>query len=289
MNSADIDVLKLVDSKIDIKFALDKAFAERYGFENIPKPAEMSKFFPKENKRNLTLDNHFGRNHARTCVPMMDAMNLGIGIPLWTDIRFDKGVCMDSVDGEEHGIEVDDTLGQKGTLGWSDPQTAVATKFNRVIHHTHSQIEGMSLDRDRIKHGPVDKQTGQKNFLYPKLDSPWKIATPSGWSVLLIPPVNNFDLPIQPFAGVVDTDAGFGTFNLPCYVSDKTFTGILTKGTVVATIIPFPRVQRKLNLQVQDEEDEKDEEDEQDLKKVRYVMESAHSNQYLKEYRDKRR
>jgi len=42
-------------------------------------------------------------------------------------------------------------------------------------------------------------------------------------------------------------------------------------------------VQRKLNLQVQDEEDE------QDLKKVRYVMESAHSNQYLKEYRDKRR
>ena len=283
MNNADIDVLKLVDSKINIKFALDRAFAERYGFENIPKPAEMSKFFPKENKRNLSLENNFGRNHARTCLPMMDAMNLGIGIPLWTDMRFDKGVSMDSVDGEELGIESDAMLGQKGILGWSDPTSQSSGKFHRVIHHTHSQIEGMSLDRDKIKHGPVDPRTGQKNYIYPKLDSPWKIKTPPGWSVLLIPPINNFDLPIQPFAGVVDTDAGFGTFNLPCYVSDKTFTGIITKGTVVATIIPFPRVQRKLDLQVQNEEDE------QDIKKMRYVMESAHSNQYLKEYRDKRR
>jgi len=32
MNNADIDVLKLVDSKINIKFALDPIFAERYGF-----------------------------------------------------------------------------------------------------------------------------------------------------------------------------------------------------------------------------------------------------------------
>tara|TARA_R100001443_G_scaffold78285_1_gene85604 strand:- start:5852 stop:6703 length:852 start_codon:yes stop_codon:yes gene_type:complete len=283
MNNADIDVLKLVDSKINIKFALDPIFAERYGFENIPKPAEMSKFFPKENKRNLSLENNFGRNHARTCVPMMDAMNLGIGIPLWSDMRFDKGVSMDSFDGEEFGIESDVTLGQKGILGWSDPPSQSSSKFHRVIHHNHSQLEGMSLDRDKIKHGPVDTKTGQRNYIYPKLDSPWKIKTPPGWSVLLIPPINNFDLPIQPFSGVVDTDAGFGTFNLPCYVSDKTFTGIITKGTVVATIIPFPRVQRKINLQVQDEEDEKDK------RKMRYVMESAHSNQYLKEYRDKRR
>ena len=47
LESTDLDVTKLVDSTLNIKFSLDPDFANRYGLENIPKPAPMAKFFPE--------------------------------------------------------------------------------------------------------------------------------------------------------------------------------------------------------------------------------------------------
>ena len=268
LESTDLDVTKLVDSTLNIKFSLDPDFANRYGLENIPKPAPMAKFFPEENRRNTKIQAS-GKpaqiNHARSCMPMMDAMKLGFGIPLWTDFYIDEGVI------------------QEMPLMDHDPEAMRATKFFKVDAHENAQIEGMSMDRDKLRHGPVDKITGQRYPILPKLINPWKVQVTDGWSLLLLPPLNNFDLPFQCFSGFVDADRYMATFNLPCWITDKTFTGKIEKGTVIATLIPIPRVQRKTKIQVYDEEDKKN------RTRFRYVMETTLKDGYLRYYRDKRR
>ena len=268
-DSTDLDVDKLVDSTLDIKFSLDPHFASRYGFENIPKPADMAKFFPKENRKaeNLKPENP-SFNHARACMPMHDAMKLGYGIPLWKDLYMKDGVLIDNYD---NGVMVEPSVGD-------------GTKYNRLGGHPWQQIEGMSFASDKIKHGPTDTSTGEvTQVILPKLICPWKISITNGWSVLLVPPLNNFDLPIQPFSGLVDTDKMGLTFNLPCYMRDKTYTGVIERGTIIGVVIPIPRVQRKTKVKVYNEEDKKEQ------KRFRYIMETSFKDAYLNNYRDKRR
>ena len=51
IDSTDLDVAALVGSELEITFSLDSEYADLYGYENIPKPADMAKFFPKENRK----------------------------------------------------------------------------------------------------------------------------------------------------------------------------------------------------------------------------------------------
>jgi len=74
-----------------------------------------------------------------------------------------------------------------------------------------------------------------------KLDSPWGIRTPKGYSTLFLPPLYR-DAPIfEIFAGIVDTDNFQVPVNHPFYLLDENFEGLIPHGTPLAQVIPFKR------------------------------------------------
>lgn len=73
-------------------------------------------------------------------------------------------------------------------------------------------------------------------------NQPWKIKTDSGYSCLIVHPLNRDDLPFHTLSGIIDSDkyyhSPFG--NLPFYLK-KGFHGLIPAGTPMFQIIPFKR------------------------------------------------
>lgn len=272
-----------VDTKLDISFSLVREYGERYGFENIPKPALMSKFFSEKNKKNHK-DTNSQPGHVRHCMPMMDAMKLGVGIPLWTDVTVRYGVAM--------------PVSNPGNF--PDAKDACRSYHDQQWHGV-DQISGTTIECDRIKHSHQKTewehrfdadmehevysayQREDKAYMMPKLISPWIISVPEGWSLLLVPPLNQYNMPLIPFSGVVDADRAIPNFNIPCAVVDKDFYGLIERGTIIATIIPIPRVNRHLKVSLENGEKTPD------RQQYAYINETSYMNGYLKSYREKRR
>jgi len=269
-----------VDTKLEISFSLVNEYGERYGFENVPKPALMSKFFSEKNKKNHKDSNHHP-GHVRHCMPMMDAMKLGIGIPLWVDLTVKYGVVI--------------PVHNPGNF---PDAKAKASTYHHQQWHGIDQIEGTTIECDRIKHTHLrtypnghifeaeteeDYDPRQKSQMLPKLISPWIITVPKGWSLLLVPPLNQYNMPVIPFSGVVDADRAIPNFNIPCAVVDKDFYGIIERGTIIATVIPIPRVNRHLKVSL--EKGEKT----ANRQQYAYINETGYMDNYLRNYREKRR
>lgn len=152
-----------------------------------------------------------GQDTIRTlkhCPPILDAMGLGVTIPLVTDLIF------------EH---------QKVTWDW-DPPVLPQTLIPRspIGLHVPEQIQG----------APFEMAAG----LVLKFMNFWTIEVPKGWSVLCAHPLNRPDLPFQTLSGVVDCDAfKDGYVHFPALWTDPDFSGVLPRGTPVAQIMAFPR------------------------------------------------
>lgn len=71
---------------------------------------------------------------------------------------------------------------------------------------------------------------------------PWVPKTPKGWSVLVISPLNYFDLPFVTTSGIIDSDVFYHAFNgsHPFYIR-KGFSGIIPAGTPMFQFIPIKR------------------------------------------------
>ena len=77
-----------------------------------------------------------------------------------------------------------------------------------------------------------------------KFINPWLIQTPPGYSTLFLPPLNRFELPILPLAGLVDTDRFYQEVNIPALLMlppGKTL--VLQCGTPLAQVIPVKRAE----------------------------------------------
>lgn len=81
----------------------------------------------------------------------------------------------------------------------------------------------------------------------------WLPKLPKGWSLLITPPLNRYDLPFKVVSGIIDSDKFFQTQpgNLPFFI-DKKFDGIIPVGTPLYQMIPIKRErwsssQRKYN------------------------------------------
>jgi hypothetical protein len=72
-----------------------------------------------------------------------------------------------------------------------------------------------------------------------KMNNPWGILTPKGYSCLFIPPTNRENV-ISIFAGVVDTDSFNRPVFLPFFVTPG-FSGLIPEGTPYAQVYPFKR------------------------------------------------
>ena len=79
--------------------------------------------------------------------------------------------------------------------------------------------------------------------LIPKIENPWGIKTPKGYSCLFINPLNHSkeDRPFTIFEGVVDTDTYHEGVKFPFLLEDYNFVGVIPAGTIIAQVIPFKR------------------------------------------------
>lgn len=153
------------------------------------------------------------------CPPFIDALSLGVLIPLATDL---------TVEG--------------GEIGWDwDPPVLADADITRapVGVHVPEQAEG----------APVD--TGGRLVL--KITNFWTLSVEAGWSLLFTHPLNRPDLPFRTLSGVVDADLfADGYVHFPALL-DPDFEGIVSRGTPVAQVIAVPGRETRLQVGVMDE------------------------------------
>lgn len=68
----------------------------------------------------------------------------------------------------------------------------------------------------------------------------WSVKTPRGWSLLMTPPLNRYDLPLTSSSGIIDSDKFTSAGNIPFFIK-KGFSGIIPQGTPMVQLIPIKR------------------------------------------------
>lgn len=81
-----------------------------------------------------------------------------------------------------------------------------------------------------------------------RINIPWSIKTPKGWSIMVIEPQHHELGPIECASGIVDTDDFSMPFNMFLKLRDPDFEGMIPAGTPFLQIIPFKRETWKSEL-----------------------------------------
>lgn len=144
-------------------------------------------------------------NHTvKHCMPVFDAMSLGYVITLPQDVEIVE---------TESGI----------STNWP------SDVFKQFESHSPAQVSEMPIDTETYEPVPW------------KLNNPWVVRTPPGYSCLFTHPMWRDDLPFHCLSGVVDTDVyNFQPVNFPCLLR-RGFRGIIPMGTPMIQVIPFKR------------------------------------------------
>ncbi len=155
------------------------------------------------------------------CPPLIDALSLGVLMPLACDLRIAPGPVIE----------------------WDWPFPALPEALlgrSPVGAHVPEQAAGAPL--------PLDGAMALKFMNF------WTLEAPPGWSVLFTHPLNREELPFRTLSGVVDCDAfGDGLVHFPAIWTDPDFSGVLPAGTPVAQAIALPRAAPALAVGPQDE------------------------------------
>ena len=208
---------------------------------------------------------------VKKCVPVLDAMSLGYIIPLWADMM----VYVD------HEVELYNVVGEKINLGGIviiNNSKLLSGFFNAKIEK-HTDLVGMEIEGIKIGGVSLGKLNIVANFnselakttqgkeivsgqisghhpdqfgggfdLYPlgtevlKLNSPWVIKVPKGYSVYFKNPANHHANNINIFEGLVDHDKYPLNVNFPfMWTGGERGVFLIKKGTPLAQIIPIKR------------------------------------------------
>lgn len=85
------------------------------------------------------------------------------------------------------------------------------------------------------------KHPAANEFKFPKFINPWAIKTPSGYSCLFVPPMNNSNEWFECLPGIVDTDKYNAPVNFPFILKNPGKEIIIPAGTPIIQVIPFKR------------------------------------------------
>lgn len=154
------------------------------------------------------------------CPPFLDALSLGILIPLACDLEV-----------------------REGRIAWDWEPPAIPDQLLTrapVGLHLAEQVAGSGF---ALTDAYIVKFT---NF--------WTLEAPEGWSVLFTHPFGYPDLPFRTLSGAVECDRfGDGLVHFPALWTDPAFEGVLPAGTPVAQAIPVPRVAPALTVETMDD------------------------------------
>jgi len=164
-----------------------------------------------------TLNNSEPNSTIKRCVPVFDAATAGYIIFTNADIWVEKDPN-----------ESEPMMKTRGPLG--------------VGSHEYGQA----------KFHP----SARKNTSLPKLNNPWMIKTPKGYSTLFVSPMHNPNGIFTAFPAIVDTDTYTQEINFPFVLDNPNFSGIIPAGTPIIQAIPFKRESWEMEIGGQKEIDE---------------------------------
>ena len=136
------------------------------------------------------------------CMPFYDAMTLGYIVKLHCDVL------------------VESTPDGSFSLKWTSSVAPVT-------------------DRPRDLFNSIPNVPGYTKFCF-AWDIFYPVNLPEGYSLLLVQPMNRYDLPSYISAGVLDVDQSNGYGVVPFAVKQG-FNGVIPAGTPIMQIIPFKR------------------------------------------------
>jgi hypothetical protein len=153
------------------------------------------------------------------CPPLIDALGLGLLMPLACDLRVEGGAI---------------------SWDWSPPPLPDQLMTRAPIGaHAPEQAAGSPL------------AVGDR-FLV-KFISFWTLEAPPGWSILFTHPFGRPPTPFHTLTGLVDCDRySDGYVHFPAVWTDAGFTGVIPAGTPVAQAVPIPRASLSLRVETMD-------------------------------------
>ena len=177
---------------------------------------------------------------VKVCMPFQDALISGYCIPLPFDLRIKKDWVGSRENDELHL-----------TVHWGNHGGDLKIHKNMTIDgHNKRQYSGM----------PVPK--GALNQVI-KLNMPYRIETPPGYSCLFVHPMNRERKYFEIISGIIDTDNYGGLTNFPSFLMDwddnqNGFdTMVVPGGTPIAHVFPFKRDNWQMEIKDDDWDQDK--------------------------------
>lgn len=216
------------------------------------KPSPATKFLPEWYKKQPAVvdaynDISIGRvaSTVKKCMPVFDAMTAGYYLYAPCDIYINATDPDNLIKSIPQGMEL-------------RPERLFAM-------HTRSQYEYMAYDKEKY-HGDVIRITPG-----------WSVGTSEGYSALFTSPMNSDNSPLMMVPGIVDTDKFVSDGHFSFFV-DKTFNGVIKRGTPLVQVIPFKRESWTSVFFDQDASDKKH-------KEQRGIIRSTFTNAYKTMFR----
>ena len=200
---------------INVKFCIRKDFMGVF-----PDPVPARKVLPDFFSRMPPLTNKSDRltPTVKKCVPFLDALSIGYIIPLWLDMNV-------SITGSEYNITF------PKNCPWPNP----------LGTHSQEQLNGHPRNKDIM---------GDVNL---KLNNPWIIETPKGYSCLFTSPLNHLEKRFKVLDAIVDTDKYYNPINFPFLWTGGLGDFFIPKGTPFMHVIPFKRETASFSVVEQNE------------------------------------
>ena len=210
-----------------IKFSAHEIYVNLKDSYPIPAKNNLPEWYKK-------LDHTWPKRTVKGCMPFLDSMSAGYILKLPQDFYINHNFTNEK--------------GENDTI-FACPMTEEVNlldlhfvNLNRQgnEHHSPQQVKG-------TPHLEKNNNQGVLKFM-----NPWRIKTPSGYSCLFVPPLNNSDDRFSVIPGIVDTDTYNKEINFPFIINgDKyeTLETTLKKGTPYVQVIPFKRESWKMVIE----------------------------------------
>jgi len=220
---------------------------------------------PVENMSGHSIDIDLTRKAStvKSCVPFREAIGQGFMLPMWCDLLIKVFYKFDVFD--ENKQLIDEQLvysvdqfnpakyGEK-VISYENRGLAVLFEMDNAFQNVGYfcekgtyQVSGQSVidthDLEQVGKSFSINRFACGNIVF-KMNSPWIIEAPKGWSMKLQPVANDWSHDIIPFSGIVDFDTYYNFLNMPFFwAGNETGEFLIKRGTPIAQLVFFPRTE----------------------------------------------